>query len=174
MLGPLLVTQPDAGGLALELAQVERGKQGEGAVHAGDDELPLRAGRIEIRRLDQVVQGEQYGLQLLLEIQGAGGGVHPVGGADEQGVVEGFPQTTEGLADGRLTQMQAAGSPAAIALFQQDLQNNQEIEVYAPQLFQQHDMNPLQFLDEFIPFVFISWRSYAQSVSRPGGGWYRM
>ena len=174
VLCPLLVTQPDPRCLAFELAQVERREQGEGAVHAGDDELPLCAGGIEGGGLDQVVQGEQYGLQLQLQIEGARGGIQPVGGADEQGIVEGLPQATQGLADGGLAQMQAAGGPAAIALFQQDLQDNQQIKIYAPELFQQHDMNPLQFLDEFIPFVFISWRPYARTVSRLHGGWYRM
>ena len=85
VLGPLLVAQPDAGGLPFQLAQVERSEQGEGAVHAGDDELPLCGGRVKIRRLDQVVERQQDGLQLLLQAEGAGGGFQPVGRAHEQG-----------------------------------------------------------------------------------------
>ena len=79
VLCPLLVTQPDPRCLTLELAEVERCEQGEGAVHAGDDELPLGADGIEGGGLDQVVQRQQYGLQLLLQIEGARGGVQPVG-----------------------------------------------------------------------------------------------
>lgn len=85
VLGPLLVAQPDAGGLPFQLAQVERREQGKGAVHAGDDELPLGGGRVKIRRLDQVVQRQQDRLQLLLQAEGACCGFQPVGRAHEQG-----------------------------------------------------------------------------------------
>ncbi len=84
-------------------------------------------------------------MQLLLQHQCAGGRFQPVGGADKEGIVEGFPQPAERLADGGLTQMQSSGRLAAVALLQQNLQDNQQIEVDATQLFQQHDMNPLQF-----------------------------
>ena len=95
--------------------------------------------------LDQVVQRQQDGLQLLLQRKGTTGGLQPVGGADEERITEGVTQTAEGLADGGLTQVEAAGRFAAVALFQQHLQDDQQIEVDAPQLFQQHDMNLLQF-----------------------------
>ncbi len=145
VLGPLLVTQADPWCLPFQLAQVERGKQGKGAVHAGDDELSLRAGGVELGRLDQVIQRQQDGLQLLLQCKGTAGGLQPVGRADKEGIIEGIAQTAEGFADGGLAQMQAACRLAAVALFQQHLQDNQQIEVDATQLFQQHDMNPLQF-----------------------------
>ena len=80
-----------------------------------------------------------------MQRKGAAGGFQPVGRADEEGIIEGIAQTAEGFADGGLAQMKAACGLAAVALLQQHLQDNQQIEVDATQLFQQHDMNPLQF-----------------------------
>ena len=140
VLGPLLVAQPYPGSAALELIEVEGGEQGEGAVHAGDDELPLRTLRVEGRGLQQGVEAEQDGLQLLLQCQGAGSGIQAIGGADEEGIVEGLPQPSQGLADRGLAQMQAAGGPAAVALLQQHLQYDEQVEIGAGQLFQKHGL----------------------------------
>jgi len=70
--------------------------------------------------------------------------------------------------------MQSSGRLAAVALLQQNLQDNQQIEVDATQLFQQHDMNPLQskmnlyHLFSYLGDLILEWSQVRMNH------WYRM
>ncbi|ENY70359.1 hypothetical protein G114_18817, partial [Aeromonas diversa CDC 2478-85] len=93
---PLHVAQTHARRLLGQRLQVERHKQGEGAVHAGDEKLPFRRGRVETGRMQHAVEVVQQGDELLLQLQCSGGGFEAVGGTQEQGVAEGLSQPAQG------------------------------------------------------------------------------
>ena len=95
-----------------------------------DAERALQRAQIAVLALgEHPVRQFHHAADLLAQLQRSGGWYQPTPGTHQNGVIQHFADTRQGAAHGRSTEVHAPGSARHRALFEQDIEGNQQIQV---------------------------------------------
>src|SRR5439155_8220655 len=65
-------------------------------------------------------------------------GHHPLGGTDDQLILQEIPQTVEGMAQGRLTHAESLPRTSHASLTQQAIEHHEQVEIEGPPIHLKH------------------------------------